>query len=221
MERTYKWLGGIGYILSFVPYVGFAALILVAIAWIMMGSETRQTIFKAAGILMILSAVAFIFLLVPLPFLIPLSLASFTPPSDSLAGAPQLFGELIGALGALIVAIIAVAAIGVASFVVELVSHFRASQIFGVSWFKYAGWMRIAALASAAAIIPLLLALIPGLALDSPSPAEMLGAIITVLWPAAIAVILGILAIIFSAIAFFSIPEPPPPPPQYRPWRPT
>ena len=47
MGRTYKWLGGIGYILMLIPYANFIGAILAAIAWIMMGSDTRQGIFKA------------------------------------------------------------------------------------------------------------------------------------------------------------------------------
>ena len=53
MSRTYKWLGGIGYILSFVPYVNFVSSILVAIAWILMGKDTREKVFTVLGILMI------------------------------------------------------------------------------------------------------------------------------------------------------------------------
>ncbi|RLI38443.1 hypothetical protein DRO64_11675, partial [Candidatus Bathyarchaeota archaeon] len=54
MARAYKWLGGIGYILTFIPYVNFVAAILVAIAWIMMGKDTDQKLFTLTGILMIL-----------------------------------------------------------------------------------------------------------------------------------------------------------------------
>jgi len=32
MARIYKWLGGTGYILNFIPYVNFVSPILVAIA---------------------------------------------------------------------------------------------------------------------------------------------------------------------------------------------
>ena len=55
MGRTYKWLGGIGYILTLIPYANLAALILTAIAWIMMGRDTKQTLFTVTGILMIIT----------------------------------------------------------------------------------------------------------------------------------------------------------------------
>jgi hypothetical protein len=53
MARSYRWLGGIGYILLLIPFTSIIGLLLVGIAWIMAGREEKQGIFKATGILSI------------------------------------------------------------------------------------------------------------------------------------------------------------------------
>jgi hypothetical protein len=62
MARPYRWLGGVGYILGLVPYIGLISLIPIAVAWILMGRDTRERIFTILGILMVITyslAIAF------------------------------------------------------------------------------------------------------------------------------------------------------------------
>lgn len=226
MGRTYKWLGGIGYILMLIPYANFIGAILAAIAWIMMGSETRQGIFKATGILLILSMIVS----GALALLIPMSIPGIL---GGAAALPRLLTGLFAFIGLLIAIIAVIAIIALIVFILELVSHFRAAGIFYIKWFKWAAWMRIIAIITAVIAVTAVFAMAPGLLSASMHGAlgqgifEML---MTVLWPLLIAVIFGVLASIFSAIAFFSIPSeeayqpsqhqgapqyPPPPPPTY------
>lgn len=213
MERTYRWLGGIGYILTFVPYLGLVANILAAAAWIMMGGETRQTVFKVAGILMILSSViTIVFVFLFLPFTI-FSIASADSPLTQ-ADTPQTLGKLLEALGILATGLVVLITLGAAAFIAEIFAHFQAAKIFKVSWFRYAAWLRVAAAAVFLLSIPLVfITFLPLILGGASTPQEILMALVSFLWPLAAAVILGILAIIFSAIAFFTIPELPPPPP--------
>ncbi len=227
MGRTYKWLGGIGYILMLIPYANFIGAILAAIAWIMMGSDTRQGIFKATGILLILSMIVSGALALLVPMSMPGILGgAAAPPPRALTG---LF-----AFAGLIIAVVAVIAIiALITFILELVSHFRAAGIFYIKWFKWGAWMRIIAVIIAVIATIAVFAIAPGLlsapAYGAPGP-NIFGMLMTALWPLLIAVIFGILASIFSAIAFFSIPSeeayqppqyqgapqyPPPPPPTY------
>ena len=143
MGRAYKWLGGIGYILMLIPYVNFIALILIAIAWIMMGRDTEQRLFTVTGILMIIAfamsiaAVGVIF--TAIPGLLPGAARPPTgvPPTEYLKKAFAFVGPLV-AIG------LAMVIIGLASLIAEIASHFRASGIFQNTWFKVGGWLRIA-----------------------------------------------------------------------------
>ena len=209
MARAYKWIGGIGYALSFIPYVNLAAAILVAIAWIMMGIDTDQKLFTVTGILMIpVSYFSMIF-----------AGGVFATASRILTdrGPPPRFLESILALPKVVIilasALTATALTALAAIIAEIISHFRASRIFQSTWFKVGGWLRVAG------IIGLIIAVsmavwsalqtggtLAGMMLRTATEA-VFGILMGMFWPLILFAILGILATIFSAIAFFTIPE--------------
>ena len=212
MGRAYKWLGGIGYILTLIPYVNFVALILIGIAWIMMGRDTKQTLFTVTGILMIIAFALSIatvgIMFTAIPGLIPGAARPPTgvPPTEYLKRVFAFVGPLV-AIG------LAMAVIGLASLIAEIASHFRASKIFQSTWFKVGGWLRIATIIVAVIAIPIMIFTV----MSAPEmfrgllPSMMAGNIfillMKILWPIFIAAILGLLATVFSIIAFFTIPE--------------
>ena len=212
MGKAYKWLGGIGYILTLIPYANLAALILTAIAWIMMGRDTKQTLFTVTGILMIITfamniaALGAIF--TAIPGIIPGVMRQPTeiPP-------PEFLKEILGFAGIFVAIGVAAAAVGLASLIAEIASHFRASGIFQNTWFKVGGWLRIATIIVAVIAIPIMILMamrIPG-GLKGVLPSMMAKNVFmlftSILWPILIAVILGLLATVFSIVAFFTIPE--------------
>ena len=217
MGRTYKWLGGIGYILMLIPlYVNFIAfliaLILVAIAWIMMGRDLKQTLFTVTGVLMIITFVMSIVLIgvvfTMIPGFIP---GAMQPP---LKMPPTEYLKNIFAFTGILTAIgLATAIMELAGLIAEIASHFRASKIFQNTWFKVGGWLRIATIIVAVIAIPIMIFTV----MSAPEmfrgllPSMMAGNIfillMKILWPILIAAILGLLATVFSIIAFFTIPE--------------
>ena len=212
MARTYKWLGGIGYILTFIPYVNFVSFILIAVAWIMMGRDTREKMFTALGILMIvLFAAAISAVIIAFSFLwtiMPMTMPGFPMQPGGEMG-PMRLGSFIWGI---LIAMVILLALGIATAIIDIIAHFRAGTIFDNKWFRIGGWLRIAVIASLAIAIPLIII--------SLASAGILGALGTVrpevmpfhillsfLWPIAIVAILSLLATIFSIIAFFTIPE--------------
>ena len=214
MGRTYKWLGGIGYILTLIPYANLAAQILTAIAWIMMGRDTKQTLFTVTGILMIITFAMNIAALGAIFTAIPEIIPGVTrhpteiPPPEFLKK-PLAFAKIFVPIG------VAAAAVGLASLIAEIASHFRASRIFQNTWFKVGGWLRIATIIVAVIAIPIIIFMAMSRAetLKGVPPNMMTKNIFMfmlftgILWPILIALILGLLATVFSIVAFFTIPE--------------
>ncbi|MEM3126286.1 MAG: hypothetical protein QW064_07705 [Candidatus Caldarchaeum sp.] len=173
-----------------------------------MGGKTRQTLFKATGILMFVSFILAIavfasFFSVLFPVAFSLGSGSFEP---------SVFLSLLPLLGVFFVVSIAAAVIGLATFILELASHFRASNIYMSRWFRRAGWMRIVTIILAAVVLAAIVAFMPSILAGGSFP-DLLGP--TFLLAFIPLFIVGLLGPIFSAIAFFSLPEetPPPPPP--------
>ena len=212
MERVYKWLGGIGYILTLIPYVNFIALILIAIAWIMMGRDTKQTLFTVTGILMIItfamSIAAIGAMFTAIPGFIP---GAAQPPT----GVPptEFLKNILAFTGILVAIGLAMAVIGLAGLIAEIASHFRASKIFQNTWFKVGGWLKIASVIMAVIAIPIIILTTMSTpeafrgALPSMMAGNIFALLMRMLWPLLIAIILGLLAAIFSIVAFFTIPE--------------
>ena len=217
MGRAYKWLGGIGYILMLipVPYVFLIALILIAIAWIMMGRDTKQTLFTVTGILMV---IAFALSIAVIGAIFATVGAIFTaipgatrPPTE--VPPSEFLKKILAFAGIYVAIVVAAAVIGLASLIAEIASHFRASKIFQSTWFKVGGWLRIATIIMIVIAIPIIIFTamsIPG-ALKGTLPSMMAKNIFmlftSILWPMLIMLILGLLATIFSIVAFFTIPE--------------
>lgn len=221
MARAYKWLGGIGYILEFIPYVNLISSILVAVAWILMGRDTRERIFTILGVLMLTTYVLAIILLIWLimSFLIFTTAMAVAPEAVIM---PWRMGEAFGRvfaqlLGVIIVGLV-LAGLAIASFILDIIAHFRAGKIFDNRWFKIAGWMRIILAIVVVVAIPLMVFMIlsagPGILSSipfSPSYGAIIPLLLTIFWPIIIILVVSLLATIFSIIAFLTIPEEAPP----------
>jgi len=205
MARPYRWLGGIGYILGLIPYIGLISPILIAIAWILMGRDTREGVFTILGVLMVITcslAIALAAWLI-LPLIWPLA-------PWRMGGAHGIPAQLLG----IVIVILLLAGLATASFILDIIAHFRAGRIFNSRWFRAAGWARIILAVALIAVIafmaltiisavPRPLPAIPPL-LEAPYAAFAL--FIALFWPLAIALLIDLLAIIFSIVAFFTIP---------------
>ena len=207
MARTYKWLGGIGYILGFIPYVNAISSILVAIAWIMMGRDTREKVFTVLGILLIvlfaasiaiiLTVFASIFTLIPMGMMGPRA-APFTG-----------LGAFLGMIIAVAVVILAIA---LAVLVLDIIAHFRAARVFDSKWIKFGGWLRIVTIIALVISIPVIAFSVLSMGLQGilgqlAPGASPFGLLLSILWPLIIVMVLSLLATIFSILAFFTIPE--------------
>jgi hypothetical protein len=205
MARPYRWLGGIGYILGLIPYIGLISPILVAVAWILMGRDTRERIFTILGILMIVTCSLAIAVAAWLIFLL------IWPPAPwGMGGAHGIPAQLLG----IVIVILLLAGLATASFILDIMAHFRAGRIFNSRWFRAAGWARIIlAAALIAAIAFMALTIIPAVPRPLPAipppleaPYAAFALFLALFWPLAIALLIDLLAIIFSIVAFFTIP---------------
>jgi len=225
MTRSYKWLGGIGYILLLIPFANIVGFILVGIAWIMAGSDTRQGIFKATGILMFITMILTVVILASwFPMIgslitgMPLDEYPSIPP-------PRLLQEFLGNIGLFLMIIGVVAVLSIVQWILELVSHFRAAAVYNVKWFRRAGLMRIVTIIVAIIVIVLFIISVVSIGFSPTfftTPSEIFNLIGLYMLGLIIPGILGLLSLIFSAISFFSISEAPherrpsylPPPPE-------
>ena len=207
MARSYRWLGGIGYILLLIPFISIVGLILAGIAWIMAGRDKKQGIFKATGILSITVTILTIILMASwLPMIGSLLTSMFSgryPPIPS----PRLFQESLWTIRLLLTVAVILTVVGIAGGVLELISHFRAAKIYDVKWFRRAGWMRIITIIALVVVIG---SVIPSIAFFPTillQPSGILNLIGFYTLGLAISMILTIVSLIFSAISFFTIPE--------------
>lgn len=212
MARAYKWLGGIGYILGLIPYIGIVSPILIAIAWILMGKDTREKIFTAFGALMLV-LIASVIVFITWLFLSFMMIAyAAVPGALGLSGMGVDFGQIWG----LIAAGFAIVGLAIAVFILDIIAHLRAGKIFNSRWFKIAGWMRIILIIVLVIAIPLTIfaiisagtGLLMGmLTLPELSYSAIMSLLLTIFWPLIIVMIVSLLATIFSIISFFTIPE--------------
>lgn len=223
MARTYKWLGGIGYILEFVPYVSFISSILVAIAWILMGRDTREKIFTVLGVLMLVMFISAIAFIIWLFFSFMMVAYMAVPGALAPGGMSAAIGQILSQISSLIIAGLVIAGLAIAVFILDIIAHLRAGKIFDNKWFKIAGWMRVILIIAVVIAIPLTVFMILSAGPNLLSKMLMLpefsyGAIVplllTIFWPLLIVLIFSLLATIFSIIAFFTIPEEEVPPAQ-------
>ncbi|MEM3032450.1 MAG: hypothetical protein QXK39_06025 [Nitrososphaerota archaeon] len=202
-----KIIGGLGYILALVPLVNIVSPILISIAWIQMGGRTRQTLFKVTGAAILgtfIIAIAFIALFLSTLFSM-IAIPVISAEELALNYMQLLMENLI--LFLIFAVVMGVLAIGV--FVLEVAAHFRASAIYSLGWFRAAAWLRIVTVIAVILLI--------GFLVTSPSQqfiTQFTPSYVPYFPPLVIPlIILGILAQIFSGIAFFKIPETPPPQP--------
>ena len=117
-------MGGIGYILNFIPYVNFVSPILVAIAWILMGREAREKAFTALGVMLLVlfvgGAAVAVTVLAPI-----LAFAPTGPGAGPSAGPGALLGILI-TVGAVFLMI------ALAAVILDILAHFKAAGIFDI-----------------------------------------------------------------------------------------
>ncbi|MBS7281357.1 MAG: hypothetical protein KIH09_16185 [Candidatus Freyarchaeota archaeon] len=138
-----KSVGGLGYIFSVIPFLNVVAPVLVGIAWFQMGRKTGQTLFKATGALIIVTFVTAIATLAV--FFSVLSLGGLREIGPGI----NIFSTLI----ALTIVLAVVGLMGLLTFILELVSHFRAARIYGSKWFSRAAWMRIITIVLAVVLV--------------------------------------------------------------------
>lgn len=210
MTRSYKWLGGIGYILLLIPFANIVGFILVGIAWIMAGSDTRQGIFKATGIVMFITMITSI-ALVALWFPMMGNLITGMPLDEYPSiPPPRLLEEFLGNIGLFLMVMGVVAVLAIVELILELVSHFRAAVLYNVKWFRRAGLMRIVTIIVAIIIIALFIISVTSMGFSPrffATPSEILNLMGLYILGLIIPGILGLLSLIFSAVAFFSISE--------------
>ena len=200
MSGAYKWLGGLGYIFTIIPFLNLVSPILVGLAWLLMGRDKRNGIFTITGILMMALLILSAVILFTLPFFMYFSIM---PPAGGFQSISLQLLQLIQMMGIIILLGIFFAGLGLVVFILELISHFRASNVFNIKWFRYAAWLRIVAIVATIIAFALIMSL--GLMAAELQPAETL--FIAVLGPLMAAVIPWIISAIFSAVAFFTIPE--------------
>jgi len=208
-----KYLGGIGYILillgvfaSFAHFGGLISVvgaILAGIAWINLGKASDDKIMTINGILMILLpilAVVIVFtMLISTIGIVGMGMKYGIRPDVHMGFAAGLLMLILGLLGILLV-------------VFHVLSHLRAGETFGVSFFKYSAYCQIASfvlsIVSFALLFGTLMTHMHMLTMmQSPNPAYLLtvfGLPIAVLL---IAGLVGLIAYVFTILAFFSLDE--------------
>jgi len=149
MDKAVKYLGGIGYLLVIIaPFfavrpsialvfdaLAFVGILLVAIAWIMLGRELGDNVMLANGIMMILAPIVSVGLLFGVIFTM-LPKTNYQPPT--LPPNPMAFLKTL----MIVVAIILV--IGFVSWLLHVLSLLRAGNKLGKSPFRYAAYCQIA-----------------------------------------------------------------------------
>lgn len=212
-----KYLGGIGYLLVPVcALVGaFAAaphapspllrslvligLLMVAVAWLLLGVREKDALLMATGIAMILAPI----IVVALAFAVVYPLLKPPSPLGAPFVSPEIFfGRLITVFLISAIAVIVVVALHIAA-------HFRAARKLQISMFKYAGAAHAAALVLAIALTIVLFTtfltraqeILEAMLVGAP-PLALLGAVVII---AIIAAIVQIAAYVLSAVSFFKL----------------
>ncbi len=185
---------------------------LVGFGWFGAGRGGRSTLFKVTGVFGLLTALggAGLALWVGSGFLT----SGLSPPTTSLVltstGAsaqvptPQF-------LGAILTLFLIGATVGILAFcflIMEIVSFFTAKGVFGVQYFRYAGWGRIIAIVAGAIIFVAVFfsAIIASLSTTNPTPTTFLAQWFSLAYGAALLV--WAIPDVVAAFAFRGIPSP-------------
>ena len=206
-----KTVGGIGYIISLIPVINLVSPLLVGLAWYQMGSRAQKTLFKATGVFMIATFLATAaFLAIFSAIFLPILTTAFAAGGMGFVDPSTLVPSILGSLLAFVGFAVVLGVLGLVVFILELVSHFRAASLYGNKWFSRAGWLRVISVILVFVVIGVVFAT-SGLAMTANAgPELLLSAMFLPMIPLAI---MGLLAVIFSAVAFFTLQEEAPPPP--------
>lgn len=200
----YRWFGGIGYLLIFVPYINTVSWVLLGLAWYLFGRSSGQRVFYITGILMFvmfLLQLIGLFMLSPLLLMMPASAPTIMTNPPAVGGlSPALFMPLLG-----ILSIMGIAAILLLIF--EVWSHFRAAGLLKSRWFSAAAWLRVLAIIAILVSLPLtVVTVLKGVILMGGIPEQpSIELIFSMFWPLLAALSISIISYILSAIAFFKI----------------
>ncbi len=215
MDKTVKYLGGIGYILLLVgPLLSFGAsaagglaivgVILAAVAWILMGKSLGDKVMLANGIMMILGPI--------ITFVAMFGILMSMLPTANPPMAPK---NPVVAIRTLMLVIAIALIVGIVCWVLQVLSHLRAGNALGISMFRYSAYCQILSFilivlafiwmfGNITAIVPLLQT-----QAVQPNPELLLKIFGPAFGLIALGGLLSIASNILSAIAFFSIEESP------------
>ena len=215
MDKTAKYLGGIGYLLMVVtPLLAFGmqqlsllgtlGVLLVAIAWILLGRELDDRVMLANGILMIISPLISLIILFGV-------IASMLPKTNYQP--PTLPPNAMAFVKILMVAVAVILVLFFVEWILHLLSLFRAGSKLRINLFTYSAYCQIASFISAvlgvALMINSILSIAPLLQTQMMKPNPML--LYRIFGPAfvvfAIGGVVGIIANVLAAIGFFSLEE--------------
>ncbi|RLE86555.1 MAG: hypothetical protein DRN04_19315 [Thermoprotei archaeon] len=222
MGESYKILGGIGYILSLIPFINFIGGILAGIGWLGLGKKTGDGVFKATGVLMIISSILGLGLLI--------AVFSTMGAMPTVGSPEEIMGILAGLTVTLIIIGCVAAVIGIVMFILQVVSFFRAGKKFNNGAFKAAGWLSIVFVLLA--IIGVVILIVAVFSIAGGAPEEQLGlSLIGSIGMIVLGLVLGVIVNILAAVGFFTLKvevaplppatypyyqPPPPPPPSYQ-----
>lgn len=208
-----KYLGSIGYILALVgifvsvPYartsllqpITLIGLLMVAMAWLLLGIREKDTLLKATGVAIIVAPI----IILALAFAIAYPLLK--PPSPH--GVPFVSPGIF--LSKLITVFVVAAIVIVAVVILHIAAHFRAARKLQISTFKYAGVTHATALVLAVALTVALFTTfltraqeILGAMLMGTPPLALLSTVILI---AIIMAVVQIAAYILSAMSFLKL----------------
>jgi len=213
MDKTVKYLGGVGYILMLVGPIlatgsnvggglSIIGAILAAVAWIFLGKNLNDKIMMANGIMMIVGPI----IIVAAIFGVIISMI----PMTNQPAMPKNPALVIQALLSVIAVVIIIAVI---CWVLQVLSLLRAGNALGISTFKYSAYCQIIGFilvilaviwlfGNLAAVVPLIQTQV-----TKPNPELLFRIFGPMFGLIALGGLLGIISNILSAVAFFSIEE--------------
>ncbi len=213
MDKTVKYLGGVGYILMLVGPIlsagsdiggglSIIGAILAAVAWIFLGRNLNDKIMMANGVMMIVGPI----IVVVAMFGVIISMI----PMTNQPAMPKNPALIIQALLSVVAVVIIIAVI---CWVLQVLSLLRAGNALGISTFRYSAYCQIIGFilvilaviwlfGNLAAVVPLLQTQV-----TKPSPELLFRIFGPMFGLIALGGLLGIISNILSAVAFFSIEE--------------
>ncbi len=204
MDKTIKYLGGIGYALiligpllsisrAFVGGVSVIGVILAAVAWIMLGNRLKDWVMTANGVMMIVGPV--------LMFAVTFGLLSAQLHGETMS--PAAFLKVFSSI------IFAALTVGVICWVLQVLAHLRAGNTLGIAAFKYSAYCQIASFVISIASLAVILKTATTTLIQTTklNPSLFIKAFGPGIALFGLGVVLMIAANALSAVAFFSIED--------------